>query len=398
MTGQTFDRPVGPDEGPAEPTIEEIDTAPTGAAVTRPVAGRGRVGLRWAVALVVVALLVAATGAGAWYLAGSSGTSSLAGWAPSDSVVYAEARIDLPGDQRQQLGNVLAHFPGFKDQGILDEKIAEAFDRAIRASTNDKHDYSTDIRPWFGGELAFAVGPLPNMDAGSEPRPDVRFLVLAATKDRAATEAWIGKVEAESGTQSTTESYGGQTLRTTSKGDGRAASIAVLDRVLVAGDTASVKAAIDTHGSAGLSANRDFAAANERLTGDHLGSSYVNLRAYTDWALRLGVARGAPAGTLDPKIVDLVPTWLVSDLRATDGDAITGRTVSAHTASPLIARGPGALTAHIPSSAFAVVDAHEYGTSLKAMLDLWRSVPSMSNAVKSVDQALGFLGGEDAAI
>src|SRR5215213_3398457 len=33
---------------------------------------------------------------------------------PADSTAVAELRLDLPGDQLQHVGNLLAHFPGFK--------------------------------------------------------------------------------------------------------------------------------------------------------------------------------------------------------------------------------------------------------------------------------------------
>ncbi len=383
------------------PTIEEIEPIPTTASVARPVEPGGRFGLRWIVALVVVALVAAASAAGAWYLAGSTGTSSLAGWTPSDSIVYAEARLDLPGDQRQQLGNFLAHLPGFKDQSILDDKIAEALDRSISGLTSGSHDYGTEIRPWFGGEIAVSVGPLPTVDENAHTAPRIRALLLASTKDRAATDAWVGRLLTESGVTVRSDTYKGVTLRVTG-GDGQQAAVGVLDKVLLVGDVDSVKASIDTGGTAGLAANADFKGGTDRLAGDHLGASYVNLRAYFDWIRRIGggsSVAGVSSGTLDPKLLALVPAWVATDIRATDGDALTTRSVMPHASGiPVIARGASVLTPHIPASAFAVVDAHDFGTAVKAGLDLERTLPSMSDAMKMVDRALGVLGGEDAAI
>jgi hypothetical protein len=383
------------------PTIEDV--SPTGTAVVAPraVTAGGRLGLRWAVALVVVALVVATSAAGAWFLAGRSGTSTLAGWVPSDSVAYVEARLDLPGDQRQQLGNFLAHFPGFKDQANLDEKIAEALDRAIRGSTNDRHDYSTEVQPWFGGEVAASVGPLPPVSSSASPSspPTMRYLVLVSTHDRAATEAWVAKVAAEAPTAPTTETYKGVTIRTVAAGDHGQASVAVLDRVLLVGDPASVKASIDTGGTAGLAANSHFSAASDRADGDHLGFGWMNVRAYVDWSMRVAAAYGAPSTRIDPALTDFVPGWAVGDLRATNGDALTGRAVAPHSSAiPVVARGASTLPAHVPSTALAFLDVHDTATLAKAALDRWRSVPSMTNAMKSVDQALAALGGEDAAI
>ncbi|HET7028848.1 MAG TPA: DUF3352 domain-containing protein [Candidatus Limnocylindrales bacterium] len=380
------------------PTIEDLAPAAYAGPVARTVAPRGgRFGLRWVVALIVVALVAATTAAGAWFLAGQAGTSSLAGWVPSDSVVYVEGRIDLPGDQRQQLGNFLAHFPGFKDQSILDDKIAEAFDRAISGATDGRHDYATEIRPWFGGEIAGSVGPLPQITSSSNSPPAFRALLLAAIKDDAAADAWVAKVASDAPTPPTTVSYHGVAIRSTSTADaGGSGAVAVLDHVLLAGDLASVKAAIDTGGTSGLAANSSFASATSRLDGDHLGAMWANMRAYLRWSASIG---GVGAGAAVTQILDLAPEWVATDVRATNGDALTTRSVVPHIAAyPNIPRGPSVLPAHVPSSALAVLDAHDVGTILKSAIETSRATPAMARALTAVDQGLAAFGGEDAAL
>lgn len=385
-------------------TIEELE--PTGRpAPPQPVTSRTRVGLRWIVALVVVALVAATTAAGAWFLAGSAGGSSLAGWVPADSVTYAELRLDLPGDQRQQLGNVLAHFPGFKDQSTLDDKIAESLDRAIRAATDGSHDYSGDVRPWFGGQIATAMGPLPEElgsaggAADGRPVPDPRYLVVASVKDRPAADAWVTKTLAAAGASPTQETYAGATIRTTG-GSGRPqTSIAVLDRVLLVGDLASVKASIDANGSGGLAKDDGFGRAQSHLDGDHLATAYVNLKAYTDAMVRLTAAFGTSVSPPPAELRNLVPAWVGGDLVATNGDALTVRSVLPHVAAaPVVARAATVTASHVPAGAIAVYDAHDYGTVLHAALETYRSIPGMADALKSVDQGFGLLGGEDAAL
>jgi hypothetical protein len=379
------------------PTIEEIEPAISRAPVARAVEPRGgRFGLRWAIALVVVALLVATSVAGAWLLAGNASTSSLAGWVPSDSVVYIEGRLDLPGDQRQQLGNVLAHFPGFRDQSILDEKIAESFDQAIRAGTTGGHDYSTEIRPWFGGEIAASVASLPEPTSdGSAGAP--RGLLLATTKDPTATAAWIHELASDASVSLTDQTYGGATIRVATQGSERS-GVAIVDGVLIAGDLDSVKAAIDTHGSAGLAANADFATAMDGLDGDHLGALFVNMRAYLDWAVGLASSMGGGSSMPD-ELLRLTPAWVAADVRASNGDAISSRFAAPHVAAmPVVASGASALVGHIPANALLVLDAHDYGTIAHTMLDVWRSSPSMAESMKMIDTGLGVLGGEDAAL
>ena len=119
----------------------------------------GRV--RWAVSLAVVAVVVLASAAVAALVTGQSSTSTVLGYVPADTTVYAEVRLDLPGDQRAATGEFLSKFPGFADQAALDSKLDEVLDQVVKDATNDEQSYTADIKPWFDGELAFSVGPLP---------------------------------------------------------------------------------------------------------------------------------------------------------------------------------------------------------------------------------------------
>ena len=163
--------PRGPED---QTTIEDIQSPdwnaaaapaavspPTPAAPQAPAAPstRRRSGLRWLVALVGVAVVLAA-----------SARRRLAGRGPSVHVggprlragrqrrSTPKLRLDLPGDQRQKLGNFLANFPGFKDQSQLEPKLDEALDRLVRSATNGKPDYTTKIKPWFGGQIVVGIG------------------------------------------------------------------------------------------------------------------------------------------------------------------------------------------------------------------------------------------------
>src|SRR5689334_20022918 len=81
---------------------------------------------RWLIALGIVGVIVALTIAGALLLGGTSAPEALR-YVPADAGLVAEIRMDLPGDQLQKVGNLLAHFPGFADQSTLPAKLDEAF-------------------------------------------------------------------------------------------------------------------------------------------------------------------------------------------------------------------------------------------------------------------------------
>ena len=111
--------------------------------------------LRWGVALVVVALVAGATSVGAILLTSGATTSAVEGWIPVGTVAYLEARADLPGDQRENVGNLIASFPGFKDQASLDSKIDQALDEALQKTGIS---WTSDLKPWVAGEVGVALG------------------------------------------------------------------------------------------------------------------------------------------------------------------------------------------------------------------------------------------------
>jgi len=82
--------------------------------------------LRWVVALVATALVLAgAVGLTAVAGAGNGASPTLA-YVPADALVYAEARFDLPGNQRDQATRFLARLPGLLDSANLSLKIDRA--------------------------------------------------------------------------------------------------------------------------------------------------------------------------------------------------------------------------------------------------------------------------------
>ncbi len=375
-----------------EPTIQEIEPTRSGSAaaatpVSRPA---GRIGLRWAIALVVVAVVVSASAAGAWFLAGRSGAATLAGWMPADTVAYGEVRLDLPGDQRQQLGNFLAHFPGFADQSILDDKLAETWDRLIRQATDGRHDFSSEIRPWFGGEIAAGVVKLPEPSVDGSTH-DASGLVAIASKDDAAALAWLKKVSTEGSSAIRTETYAGGDLLVDDQG-----AAAVRDGALLLGDATSVKAAIDRAGANGLPTVERFRTAISNVDDSRLGLVYVDLRRYLDWAL--GLARSAGA-TIPPTLVGTLPDWLAGSIRA-DGDALTVRGAMPHvTAAAVESNASSTLTSHIPASALAVVDLNDVGATLMKAIDTARTSAGSAgaDAFAQLDRAVGLVGGWPAA-
>lgn len=366
---------------------------PSGTA-TEPVGGPPgrRGGLRWGIALGAVAIAVGVAAAAAFLLTGQSAGSRLVGWAPSDAAAYAEVRLDLPGDQRARVGEFLSHFPGFSDQAILDDKIDEALDRIVSGAMDGKQDFTNDIKPWFDGQVAMAINASSlaagSGDVGAEPQG----LALIAIKDAAAARAWFEALVAESGQTVRVERHGDVDLLVAADGS---ATAAFLERVMLAGDLTSVRAAVDSKGESGLPAAAAFKAARAAMSGDRIGFGFVDVDAL------LAAAAASPDGlggavTIDDALRALAPDWIAFGVRA-DAAALVFDAAWPHVAGVGFegANRAGVIATRVPTSTILLTDAHQVGSMLRAALEQARSNPDGAKALAEIEQAASLLGGLD---
>jgi len=391
--------PVDPASADA-PTVAWTPPAPAAAGVDAPPAEpvRRRSGdrARWGVALLVTALIVG-VGIGAFLVvSGQRSTSTVVGYVPDDSLVYGELRLDLPGDQRQKLGQFLSKFPGFRDQSTLEVKLDDVLDRLVKAVTDGQQDWTTKIEPWFGGQLGFSLSQLPTSVEPSAAE-DGRALVVATVKDAAAARAWFEDLAAQSDIGVlTTETHGGVELRLAGDGSVRAAVAFPDGKVMLAGDEASVRAAIDTRGNGTFGAGERFRAASSSLTGDSLGYVYVDATRYLEWVEAFSDQLGAPM-PMAGLSADLTPAWMIVRLQAR-GDALAFEVVTPHQDLGPDSNSAGALAEHLPPSTILITDAHDYGATLLDLLRRLREDPQMAEGFAMVDEYLAIVGGEDGLV
>jgi hypothetical protein len=384
---------------PASPAVSAAE-ATHGTVATSPVTpvGRGsRPGqsrLKWLVAAVVV-LLVAGTAAGATLLlTGSSGDPSVLAWTPADSVMYGEARLDLPGNQGTELAKVMSAFPGFDDQAAFPVKLGEVMDQLVGKASDGTMSYTGDIEPWFNGQLAVSIGALPSStnDPGA-----ARALVLAGIKDADKAAAWAAGLVSEAGASTTSDDYRGVTI-TLVEPTGMAGAIsgvkagyAVVGPVLAVGDETSLKAVIDTGGKTGLPTNDQFKTANASVSGDRLGFIYYDLASTMQ---QLESLAGDSLGTAVPQsLIDQVPAWVAATFRAEDS-AFVMDSRSPHSD---MAR-PGAqvkLPGLLPATTIALVEGQDFGAALADLKDRLAQVDELKDVVAQLDDALGLVGGFD---
>lgn len=372
------------------------DAAPAASVLPPDPASRGA-RRRWAIAVGIVAVVVVASAFAFSLFTGRAANAVVLGYVPEDSIMYGEVRMDLPGDQRANLGAFLSKFPGFADQSTLETKVDEVLDRLIGDASGGTQTFGQDIKPWYGGQLAFSLGALPDPEiVTTDPMAmdGARFLVLVSVKDEELAKAWFESAVAETGSATSSESYGGANLTII---DGQGAYALLGAKVAVLGDVASVRAAVDTNGNSGFAARPEPQAALDATTGDHVGFVYFALRPLLEYSSQLGASEGAPVP--GDAIMGLVPDWVAVALRV-EGDALRMEAFAPTTEG---APGPtenrtSPVAEHVPSSAVLVGIGHDYGRTLLDTLDMYRADPTLKPAIDMVDQAAGVLGGPEAAV
>ena len=385
---------------PGLPAVEPADETAPAQAVARDGGEAGTTrkssGVRWAIAIGGIAIVVGITIAILALTSGSRPTPSIAvGYMPNDTVQYGEYRLDLPGDQRQKLAAYLSKLPGFADQAAIQPKLNEVFDRIVAAASNNSQTFTTDIQPWFGGQIAVGSGP-PNLSPATGDAQDQSVmgmgglgsqLVVVTITDPAKAKAWVEKT---AGTKATASEYGGATLYAAG---GLAA--AVTDKVLLGGSETAVKTAIDTKGQGNLASNPQFKAAFSSVSHDYVAFGFVDYRAAVTSVVDLAAPSAGLQRSLTDTFLGFIPAWLATDARFED-DALV-----AETAFPSVDIGFSAknrastLSSHVPASTLFYAESHDLGAALTAFLNKLRAIPELSSTFGQIDQSAGLIGGLD---
>ncbi len=373
----------------------EIQEVPPAPAPTQPVArsgattggtARARGRWRWPIAIVVVALLVTSTVAGAVLLTGARDASAVAGWAPTDALVYGELRADLPGDQRDKLAAFLSAFPGFSDRSLLERKLAEVYDRLLSSATKGKQTYSADIAPWFGGQLGVALRAPADL-TGTSGRRMPPVLMIATATDATKALAWFRTTAEQAGATVTASGSGGTELLLAAA-DGETIAAAAPAGVLLVGDEASVRAALERNGANGLASDAGFRAAMAALDHDSLATAYVHVAGYADLLGRLAIPSSLPEPPKD--LLALLPAWSAGSLRAESDALVVDGSTPGTLAGVSVTDGASRLPARLPASTIGLAEAHDLG---KAILGAIASAPNGATRQVDIDKALQPVGG-----
>jgi len=379
--------PAGP-EGPYRPSAapEAADrTAHTGPVPTTEVRRSG--GAKWGVALVVVALAIGVTAAGIFLLTGSTTPSILVGYAPANSVVYGEVRLDLPGDQRAKLADFLAHFPGFDDRSTLETKIIQTLDLRLDEATGGEIDYSTDIQPWFGGQVGFSLNEPPDpLDQSS-----ARGAVYLSVTDGVRALDWVEDL-GEGAFESTT--YGGTEMLIEDQDEFEIGLAVADERVMVVGDRRSVEQAIDSRGESGLANDPDFAAALAAAPSTSVGFMFMDNRAFPpDLGRDVGAADPLPCGLGGAALEELLPAWTAFGLRIESDGVRLDAIMPEIPAVQLAANETSRIAEYAPPNTILLYGAGDVGRLVTTVVDIFRDCPELADGFEDAESMLQAFGG-----
>ncbi|MBA2717745.1 MAG: DUF3352 domain-containing protein [Chloroflexi bacterium] len=411
MTDQRPPDPLIGEDAVPPPAFEPADSLPAarvdyvspadGAPAGQP--ARGRSGVRWLLALAGV-IVVAVGTALIVSLAGARPVASTAiGWMPPTTTSYTEVRLDLPGDQRQKLAAFLSVFPGFKDQSQIEPKLNDVLDRIVRAASGDKQTWTTDIQPWFGGQIALgmgAPGDLTGMTSMMGMAGGDSMLVVATITDKAKAIDWLTRTTSSGTTPLTRSTHGAAELFTVGSGAIQGA-VAITDKAMIAGFAPAVKAAVDSNGAGTLADNAEIKAALATIDKDYVFSAIVRTRAQFEAMTK---AISASAGNhldgtqLDETVLAMVPAWSASTARFENDSIVASSSGPSWAIGVDTANRASQLLGHVPAKTVVYFEYHDLGPAIQALVAKFRALPETKQAFDQADQALSLLGGLDAVI
>jgi hypothetical protein len=378
-----MDTPTTDPATPAEPLTPEEPVftpaaVPVAAAVVTPVAG-GSNRTRWVIGLGAVALAVAVT-IGAVLAFGQPAAATALQYVPGDTALVVEIRLDLPGDQMQNLGNALAHFPGFADPSTLTTKLDEALGRFVQMASDGKASYVTDIKPWVNGPL-FIGATADALGATSGATSAAKGMIISATTNGAVTcpNAFKDQVV-------THETY--QNLDLVLSAD-KSMACAVDGRQAVIGDAATVRRALDAKAAGtGMNKSAHYTAARAALGGDRLATVFIDGAAFA--TLMPASAQALPSGMAN--LIGTLPDWMMLGARAESDafvvDAVAAPMGAAANGPSLLAvppAHPSVITPMLPGNTLAVIEVQGAGVALQNLLTQLREIPDLASALEVLD-------------
>ena len=362
--------------------------------------------VRWIVALLATVLVVV-TGVGLAILATGGRTTVAQGptFLPPETMIYMESRLDLPGDQRDNLISFMGKFPGFADPAAFDLKVNDTLDRLTREATNSEYSYTGDIKPWFDGEMAIGITELPEMPAASGgDAVDVPaappFVGSISVADRAALDAFLARLRddgTEAGATFAETAHDGVTIVTIQQGsmpEGSFSYAATDDSLLFASHTPDLIEALDVRSGAlpSLAGDQAFQDRFAALPSERLGALYMDLSGYRELLESQFSEADEATRAMVSDAFERIPDSVAATLRV-EGDRMVADMVwsGPDGAATPTARST-ALAAHMPSTSAFYLETRDVGETIKTTVEQALDQFGEMLPESQLDQVEDFLG------
>jgi hypothetical protein len=360
-----------------------------------------------AAAALGIALGVVLTGGGR-----GASLAAAAQYVPSDAVMYIEARLDLPGDQRANLRGIIERFPGADADAVLTDALADTLDTLLDEAGMPV-DYSTDVASWFDGTVAMAVLEYPaSADPTAMAMEMPSTLIAFGSRDPEGASALADQLRGEmelAGVSFTSTDHGGVTIWSMDLDADMAYAVPMSglgfayavtdDQLLLSNGEETMVAALDAHeGSGGTFASRDgLAALVARLPAERAGMAAIDIQAMLSATLAQ-LEQQAPdlAEVMNGYLAD--EASLVVSSISFEADAVRFDGASANATGDLAqSNGRRDLASHVPADAFVFGDGSNVGESLsRAVVAFKASYAAMPDGmgVPDLDQVEDALGAD----
>ena len=323
---------------------------------------------------------------------------------PATSLAYAEARLDFPGDQRDQLMAFLGHLPGFADPAAFDTKLDETIDQLLGGG-EAPISWSEDIKPWFSGQVMFGMPELPELSttitSKSATAAAASGINALGVTDRAALDAALAKLLGSMGDAVTSEEYGGTTVSTVANADGTLTALAPTDDLLLfSNDAALVKGSLDVLSGSepSLADDPGFQAAIAALPADRVGAFVLDIAQLKDALgplLEEQLATQPEMAASAPQILALLeflPPTLTGYIRV-DADHLTFRLdAPIADSAPAIAVRSTDLASKMPADTIVYLESRDLGVAIKALVEQLKPLLAQQGNDDALAQIEALLG------
>jgi uncharacterized protein DUF3352 len=305
---------------------------------------------KWIVVAVASAVLLGALAFAAYRIYLNPANDNAVELVPPDAFAYGNVFLDPSTHQKQALRDLLQKFPGAGAPDEARDTLESFLDDAL-ADTGI--DFTHDIEPWLGRQIAFSVLP----PATAEEAPGV--IGYVATTDAGKTIDAVERARREQGVNLDSDSYRDVDYKT---GPAGTTTGIVRDFLVIATGQESFKRVVDASEGESLATEGEFDRTTSLLPSDRSALFYFSLSGLVRSLEETG-ALSAGSSSDFPLLRNLKPVAVAAYLRP-DGVVIQG---AARTGSGDTETGVGAID-QVPRRAWAALGIRDLGGSIQRLL------------------------------